>query len=340
MSGYPAKLMNLQALLAKVEATYGVAVAVAATADGQLLAISDRYPGLASLRYSDNGDMGPSPGNLGGLRRVGSVGRSIVLPVTMRFKGGGTTYATTVTPNIDTFLQIGGLTPTLAGGAYTYVPTVDGITYKSATAEYYKRAEKWTARGMLGNIKLTVDGPKAPLWLFDTVAICDTTISDSSIAAPTYPNGSVQEPVAQGCTFTMGSFVTPELKSLEFDFGRSIDNPRWDLTQAQGLAGFTPGGYSPTLKVKIASTALVASPFHTSAGLDAYRLQEAANNFGAALIMTGGSYNGFNLSMPQVQVSDVQADNENGEATWTITMVPYNSTPVVQTDIFSIVCGA
>jgi hypothetical protein len=95
---FPAKTLHTVALLAKLEATYGTAVAVTSTADGQLLAISDRTAAIVTPSWSYDGAVGPAPGNLGMLKRVGAVGRSATVSIPMRAKGAA---AVSDTPAAD-----------------------------------------------------------------------------------------------------------------------------------------------------------------------------------------------------------------------------------------------
>ena len=101
---YPSKLTNLSALLVGTEATYGVAATLAATSHGTQLALSDRHAAIFTAAHAYQGDLGPAPGNQGMLKRVAAVGRTASGTIPMRFRGAGTTYATTVLPNLHTML--------------------------------------------------------------------------------------------------------------------------------------------------------------------------------------------------------------------------------------------
>lgn len=332
----PAKLMNLSALLLKAEATYGTAVAVTSTADGHLLALSDRHAGILTLDYLYDGRLGPSPGNLGDLRRVPQAGRAITGDIPMRFRGAGTTYAATVLPSLHTPWKIAGFDSTLSGGFYTYTPTADSLTYSSGTAEYYKRGEKWTSRGTLASWGFQFDGAAPPIHTFGVRGIADTAIADASMVAPTYPNASVVEPLAAGVTCTIGSWTAIGLKSGSFAMNRTME-ARVGLEATDAHLGFAPTGYDPELRLVVETSALVGPPYHTVAGLDPYTLRSSANNFAVVLTVGGASFNRFRLNLAQAQLVDAVPGNEGAVATTELVIKPYSSTPVAN-DICSIVC--
>lgn len=332
---YPAKLMNLKALLTKLEATYGTAVSLTATTDGQLLALQDRFPGILQWNWNYNGEVGPAPGNLGMLKRQGAVGRTISGSVPMRARPAGTTYAATVLPNIHTMLKISGLDSTLATGAYTYTPTADSITYSSATVEAYQRGEKWTARGVLGSVGFDITGPQIPIFTFDVNGIADTVVADSAMVAPTYPNSSVAEPGAVGITLALGSYVAPVVRSASFRMNRSIDNPRLDLTAADVHQGFAPGGYDPEFRVTIEAPALTYP--HGTAGVDPYRAFLNGEDFALSLTVGGSAFNRWKWLAPQAQLKEFTPSNDGPVATWDLVFACRNSGLTTQTDAFRFV---
>ena len=333
--GFPAKLMNTTALLAKLEATYGTAIAATSTADGHLLALSDRFPGLMSLSYAYNGEVGPSPGNHGMLKRVGAVGRTISGQIPMRAKGAAATYAATVLPNIHTMLKISGFDSTLSSGTYTYNPTVDGITYASATMEYYKRNEKWTSRGTIADCGFTLNGPGMPIWTFDVKGIADTVITETAVVAPTYPTLTTAEPIATGVTLALGSYTAGVIRSCSFKMNRNIDNPRINLQAADAHEGFVPNGYDPELRVVVESPTLTYA--HSSSGFDPYRAKLNGEAFALALTVGSTSLNRWKLNMPQAQIVDYTPQNDGPVATVELVFKGYNSSPIVQTDAVTVV---
>lgn len=332
---YPGKLINTKALLAKLEATYGTAVAVTATADGQLLALSDRNTSVFTLDYAYGGDVGPSPGNLGMLKRVPAYGRTATGTVPMRAKPAGTTYAATVLPNIHVMAKLSGLDSTLATGAYTYTPTADSLTYSSGTMEAYDRGEKWTLRGALGSVGFDINGAGIPTWLFDIRAIVSATITDSAVAAPTYPALAVQEPVAAGCVLTLGNYTVKGLRSASFRMNRSIDTARLDLTEADAHAGFAPGGYDPEFRVTVESTALTAPT--AAGGFDPYVMRNTAEQIAINLTVGSTAFNRWKFAGPQAQLKEFTLNNDGPVATTELVFQLHTSSPIVQTDAFRFV---
>ena len=334
--GYPAKLLNTKALLAKLEATYGTAIAVTSTADGQLLALGDRTQAIVTPNWVYDGAVGPAPGNLGMLKRVAAVGRSATITVPMRAKGAAATYAATVLPNIHTMLKICGMDSTLNSGTYTYTPTPDSITYSSATMEAYARGQKWTSRGVIGSF--SIDAPNAgaiPLWTFDCRGILDTAVADAAIVAPTYPTLTTAEPTATGITLSIGSFVAPTVKSWSFKMNRSIENPRLDMTAADIHQGFVPAGYEPEFRVTVDSTALTYP--NSTSGFDPYKARLNGEAFALALTVGGTALNRWKLNMATAQLAEFTENGEGPVATTELVFRPYNSTPIVQTDCFTVV---
>jgi hypothetical protein len=331
---YPAKTLNTVALLAKLEATYGTAIAVTATADGQLLALSDRTAALVTPAWSFDGEVGPAPGNLGMLKRTAAVGRTASISVPMRAKGAATTYAATVLPNIHTMLKICGMDSTLAGGTYTYTPTADSITYGSATMEAYGRQQKYSLRGVIGSFSIEAPNLGIPVWTFDCRGIMDTAVADSAIVAPTYPTLTTQPVHAVGVVFAIGSFVAPTVKSWSFKQNRSIENPRLDMTAADGHQGFVPAGYAPEFRIVVDSTALTYP--HSTAGFDPYKALLNGEAFALSVTVGSTAYNRWILAMPTAQLVSFSEQGEGPVATTELVFAPYNSSPIVQTDAYTI----
>jgi hypothetical protein len=332
--GYPAKLLNTKALLAKLEATYGTAIAVTATADGQLLALGDRAANVVVPAWAYDGAVGPAPGNLGMLKRVAAVGRTATVTVAMRGKGAAATYAATVLPNLHTMLKICGNDSTLSSSTYTYTPTADSITYSSATMEAYARGQKYSVRGVIGSFSVEATGPGIPLWTFDCRGIFDTAVTDSAIVAPTYPTLTTAEPLATGSVFAIGSYVAPVVKSWSFKQNRRIDNPRLDLSAADAHQGFVPSGYEPEFRIVVESTALTYP--NSTSGFDPYKARLNGEAFALSVTVGSTAYNRFIISMAQAQVAEFTESGEGPTATTEIVFKPYNSSPIVQTDAYQI----
>lgn len=331
---YPAKLVNLSALLAKLEATYATAIAVTSTADGHLLALSDRYNWPFTPDYLYDGVVGPAPGNLSMLKRVPVIGRTVSGDIPMRAKGAAATYAATVLPNIHTMLKISGLDSTLSSGNMTYTPTADSVTYSSATMEAYKRGEKWSMRGCLASLGFDINTAGIPLWTFGMKGILDTAIADAAMVAPVYPTLTTAEPVATGMTLAIGSFTAVNIKSASFKMNRGLEL-RTDFTAADAIAGFVPTGYDPEFRVTLEQTALTSPT--ASGGFDPYKLRLLAEALAVNLVVGSTQFNRWKLNLPTCQLSDYSLNNEGPVATTELVFKPYNSSPIIQTDCFNVV---
>lgn len=334
---YPAKLMNTCALLSKLESTYGTAVTPAATADGQLMALSDRHQSIFTPEYNYDGAQGPAPGNLGMLKRIAAVGRTATGNVPMRAKGYGAAHTSTELPNIHVMAKISGMDSTIGSGAVTYTPTPDSATYSSATTELYQRGEKWRLRGCLASMGFEGQGAAAPIFNFQTRGIFNTVVADATLAAPTYPTLTVDEPhnVSVAMTFitSTGTWTATGLRSYSFSDNREFSE-RIDLTQADAHAGWAPAGYDPEFRVTVESTALTYPT--TTGGFDPYKMR--LNGEEVAVSMTVGSVGGVQwvFAMPQCQVSGYDQGSDGAVATTELVLKPYNSSPIVQDDAYSI----
>lgn len=338
---FPDKLMNLSALLAKLETpSYGTSMApLAAATDGQLLDLNDRHQGLFSLGYLFDGRLGPSPGNMGDLPTVGMLGRKVTGEAPMRPKGSGAAYSASVLPNIHLMRLISGFDHTVVttpgSESVTYRLTADGLAYKSATAEYFKRGEKWTAVGMLANWKSVFENMAPAMDLFDTRAICTAEIVDAAMVAPTYPALAVRPPANVGMVVTIGSYLTARVLRAEYNTNRTIDTERMSLTAADGHLGFVPSGVSPEIRMTIEAPPIVAGPFHTSAGLDPYNLAKSANVLAVSIKQGSVQYNRRTIAMPTAQLVDFTPSNDGPKATLDLVFRGHASTPVLQQDLLT-----
>jgi hypothetical protein len=110
-----------------------------------------------------------------------------------------------------------------------------------------------------------------------------------------------------------------------------------DLTAADAHLGFVPNGYDPEMRLVFETTALVGTPFQTSAGFDPYQLRSTANNFAVALTVGTVAKNKFTVNFAQAQLSDYVPGNDGPVSTTELVFKPYASTPVAN-DVLSVVC--
>lgn len=338
---YPAKTSNVSCLLMKVESTYGTFTAPAAATDAMLLALSDRYPGLIKKDWLYDGSSGPAPGHTAGLNRYAKVGPFFTGDFTMRAKGYGAAYSASNKPNIHVMLQISGMDATgsfvASSEKWTYSITPDTTTPSSGSMEYYHQGQKYAGTGALASMSYEVKQGGPPLFKFATKAIQNSDVIDASAPTPTYPTNSVLEPVAFGSAFTIGSFLTAVVRSASFDGGRNLDTARPNLNGSTAHMGWVSTEWKPKYTVTIERSAFVGSPFHTSSGIDYYKLAEAATQIGIIQQVGTAQYNRMKHNMPQSILVDVNEDTDGGVATVTLTFEPVSTTPGITYDWMTLV---
>lgn len=338
---YPTKLANLSVFLAKAETTYASPVALVASADAQLLALSDRHEGLVKRDALYKGDSGPAPGNTGMLPRFKQAGFFDTATIPFRFKGKGAAYSASVKPAGFVHFQAAGLDLAFSGGAgaekWTATPTPDATIPTALSTEYYHFGEKYAGTGALCSFGWEFGSGAPPLFTFDYQWIANGKIVDAAAPAATYPDLTVIEPIAYQGTITLGSFSAGIVRSGSFKANRKLV-ARPNLNAQSDHMGFVSTGWEPELTLVVEKTALVATPFHTSAGLDARRLMEDAGQFSVIVGWNQGTqYNRLKQTMAQCQLSGIDDTHEDGVPTWTIRMVPLPSTPGATFDWLSLV---
>ncbi len=334
----PAKLLHVLGLLAKEEAVYGTAIALTTTADGVQLQYKDRHQGAPlTFKYAYDGSLGPSVGALGQVRRVPPSGYSIEGDLPTRARPAGAAYSATVLPSIHRLLKAAGFDATIVTTAtlesVTYAPTVSTTTFTSLSMGLYTRGELWAIAGAICSAKFDFSNPEPPIWTFATRGIATLPI-DAVAPIITYPNQSVQSPLASSIGVTLGSLTANAVvMSGGFDMARSVDNPRVALSAAGAHLGYTPGDRIPVCKVVLEATALVGTPFTSSSAFDPYNLKDKATQFAFALQFGAIQYNKWTLNFPQAQVIDAVPNNNGPIATVELTIAGFNSTATSADDM-------
>lgn len=331
----PAKLVTLLGLLGKEEATYGTAIALTTTSDGLLMQFSDRnQANLWPLNYSYDGDLGPSVASGATTKRAAPAGKSVGFSLPFRAKGAGAAYAAATVPNLHKIIKACGFTGTLtstsASEKWTYVPTAEGTGYTSLTLNMYARGQLHVGLGAVGTLNIQMDNQSPPVWTMDGRAIATTAPTDVAVPSVTYPSFATIPPSATSAVVSIGSFVTPVLLSGSFSFNRGIDNPRVPISGTH--LGFVPSGRGPRLTMTIEATALVGSPYHTSAGLDPYNLRDAATSIAVSIAIGSTQYNRYTITMTTAQLMAVTDGSNGPTATWTLEFAGHGSTPVLDDD--------
>lgn len=333
-----AKPINIIGALAKIESTYGTAVALSTTSDGFLLSYPSRDGAPVSVDYAFDGTVGVNPGNLSDLPLSPPGGKSYSIDLPVRFKGAGAAYsASVVPPQAHLALQICGfdaaVTTTTTVEKWTYTPQVVTSAYKGATFGLYTRGELWAMKGGVADWSFTFDNPGPPTHTFALKAIANGDVTDVTCPSITYSANSVDPPNANGITAVIGSFTTNAVVySGSFRLGRTIE-PRVALTSGTGHEGFVPGGYKPELTLQVEDTAFVGSPYHTSAGLDPIKLREAATKITVSVQFGSTQYNRWKLTLSNAQLFNVQPAANGRAACWDLTFKPSASTPIALDDL-------
>jgi hypothetical protein len=334
-----AKTINVLGLLAKLESTYGTAVALTTTSDGLLLQYPDRNVGAPfTIDMAFDGRVGVNPGNLSDLPLSPPGGKSYKGDLPVRFKGSGAAYSTSSTPGAaHLLLQIAGFDAAVSTSTgaekWTYTPQVVTNAYKGATLGMYARGELWAAKGAVADWSFTFDNPGPPTHAFACSCIANGDVTDATLPAITYPALTTEPPNANGITMVLGSFTTNAVVySGSFRLNREI-TPRVALTSGTGHEGFIPGGYSPEFTCQVEATAFVSTPFHTSAGLDPQKLREAATKVTVSVQFGSTQYNRWKITLSNAQLFNVVPSANGRAACYDLTFKPSASTPIALDDL-------
>ena len=337
----PAKVLHLQALLGKEEATYGTALTLTASVDGlQMQFAADDTAVVFTPKYVSDGDVGPSISSLGTISRVSPTGLYYdgTIPALMRLPASA--YSATVLPGLHRLIKMAGFDAAVTTSAGTekwvYTPTNGAVQATSLTLQGYQRGETIILPGAIGNLQIAAKNGKPPIFSFPTSAIGAFPSDAAALPAGlVYPNQAVPPLTNTSVTMVFGSFsANGVLKSWDFDFGRKYSNARMNFALANPHAGFIPSARVPVLKLVLEATALVGAPYHSSVGFDPYHLWDAATELGLVSIKVGGTqYNRYTVAFNQAQVTNIVPQGEGPTATVEITVTPHCSSPVANDDV-------
>lgn len=332
-----AKTINVLGAIGKLETTYGTAVSLATT-DAILLNYPDRNVGAPiTVEYSYDGNVGPSPGNLGSLAQAQPGGKSYRGDLPVRLKGAGAAYTASVVPALaHLMLPISGFDAgTLSTStSWTYAPFAAASPYKSATMTMYARGETYPMKGVVANWAYTFDNPGPPTHTFSIFGMQSSVITDVTLPSLTYPNLSVEPPNANGIVFSWGSFTTNAVVySGSFNMNRTVE-PRVALTSGTGHEGFIPGGYTPELTLVVEATAFAGGATPTSAGYDPFLVYEAATKLALSIRFGSTQFNRWTHSFTNMQIAKPPVPTAVGRAAcYQLVLRPSASTPIAQDEM-------
>jgi hypothetical protein len=302
------KLALIIGALAKIEATYGAATALAAATDGFLLAE------LADLNedFAHDGERASPPGTTGHLPRGLPAGSFVETTLKAEPKGAGVAYSAAVKPPEDVLMRASGhdAAVTLTGGAekYVYTPTPGQSTFASAALGLYSRGGLWTLKGAMADWSWGFDGPKTPMSEYAVKALF-TSFADVAAPAIAYPAPDVIPSPAATVLFIIGGVSTLSVRKMQFKAGRGLGS-RLDCN-AGGHAGFTGSRRKPMLEVTI------EEPLTTT--YDARLKRRTAVQEALSFQVGSVQYNREKFAAPKAQLVTVKPGTDGDVATLVLT---------------------
>ncbi|NOT08398.1 MAG: hypothetical protein HOP28_09355 [Gemmatimonadales bacterium] len=331
-----AKNVNVAGVLLKEETTYAAGQTLSASTDGFELWMPGKEASIIEDGYLDDGDMGLQLGGLGSAPRVPPAGKDAKGTLKTFFRGPGVAYAANVFAPIQPALKAAGYDVALdvTGGAEkrTYTPTAEGSALTSLGMEGYHRGGKRVIGGAFLDFMVEWSDAKPPRISFPFNGIRIADVTDAALPAITYPYQSIQPPGGASVVLVLGSFAAAVVRSGSFKNNREISNVRPNLNAAGYHAGYQPGPRKPALQMLIEETALVGTPFHTSAGIDHRLLREAVTSFAVTLQIGTAAYKRLKGSFPTCQLVDYKEVESNKVAAVDLTLQINPSSPSANDD--------
>lgn len=311
-----AKSTVLFGLALDLEATYGAGGSIDLAADG--IRMTEEV--LATIEYGHDGQRGVDPASGRPLKAGPPSARQISFSPSFLVGGGGAAYSATVFPNIHRLLRMGAFDSTLVttGGSetYTYVLTPLSDTPGSGFGNAYGRGQLYALTHGYANLSYVVEAGGYMTMSADISAVIPAIPTDVSLPAITY--SSVMEPKAVAGVLSLGDFITPKWRRVEFQQNRVVTS-RMGGNATLGHEGFAVGRYDTKLIVDLEATALVGSPFHTSAGLDAFALDFARTEVTTSLQMGTIQYNKWTHTLANSQLVSVEEPSDGPTGMWRLT---------------------
>lgn len=306
--------------LGKIEATPDTLETLDATEDGLLPFIDDGGPEAPPpIDYVFDGNTGRGSGSSPiPTRRMPPAGRSQAVVIQTLFRGNADEYTALKPPpnEVHTLLRASGLTAAYAADAWRYTPTPLGNTFSRATIRRYNHGKIWNTRGTVFDFEMAAEGLGAPRVTFNGNGVLAAVPADGAQPAITLPSELIFPALAQAVVGNIGDFAfggAEHLRSVNITGGRSR-NPRVAQNLAGGHGGFFLGYMDPVFTIVMERTAAVLTPFHTSAGIDAEALREAAFAVPLAFRYGTESTERFTVGSAHAQLANVTSSNENGIA--------------------------
>lgn len=315
----------------KAEASYGAGGSLSNTTDGFELWLAAKVASLLEMGYLEDGDMGFQMAGLGEAAHVPPSGVWVKPQLPFFFRGPGAAYSASVNSVLHRIALACGFDATVVttpgSEKIDYTVTPYSATPTSLLGKFISRSEEITADGLFGN--LTIEGRDGKPWLL-TANLVGRRTGDPiarAFGTVTYPLQTVTIPLGCPAAIVFGSYTAAVLRSFRLDLGRTIENARPNLNVAGYHAGYQPGAWKTRISAVFEATSLVGSPFHTSAGLNVYKLREAATQIAFTAQQGTAQYNRLKIAAPRLQLVDYKPTMDAGVACWDTTWKPVPSLP-------------
>jgi hypothetical protein len=328
----PTKVNNIIALLGKDELTYGGGGTLNAAVDTLPLHVDDPRQGIGMTRTPlFDGDLGPDPMSLAPSRGAPPSGFKGEISPSFRFGGPGVAFSASVFSTLHKYLKWCGyqatLTSTVSAEKWEYIPEVDpwnAWNRDTAFLRALRAGEQWDLTAAMGSLSVTGEG-NTP-WKFVAKMVAQSAEPvDAAFPAVSLPN--YVYPLGSDTTISIGNYGTGRVHSFSFDDNHDLATDRDAMNAAGGYDGAVPGRRMPKVKINVEATAFVGAPFHTSSGLNPYRLHANATVIPVALQNGSEQYARVKLLMDYAQVISVVPSTKGAQPLWEIEVKPTPSAP-------------
>lgn len=296
--------IRLDALLAKIEGTYGTDAVPVAADDG--VRLSERVWSNLRIEHAFDGDRRDVTNSsaIVEAQPAPRIGRTATLEIAWDARGAGATYVSN-DHEAHALMRACGLTATLATDEYNY--TIADSGYDSVTLYAYAGGSLYKIVGTRGNMRwpITAGGLGTMRFVMQGTV---TDISTAALPSVTY-DATLPQPAA-GMTFTLGAW-SPDVYDAEFDLGAQVQ--RLDSVQdTEGIDEFDIAQFEPTLRVNARSVALGTFDPYSDARTPTARAV-------AVILGATGSYNSFELADAAGYVMDPEHPEDQGMTAWSLT---------------------
>jgi hypothetical protein len=288
-------LNNRFAVAGVIQTTRNTRTAPVAASDGMLPFLGDQVPNFDGLQAIDEGARGRSGSTIFRRRNATPTGFWRTIPYRSVMRGRpGTAYTASIRPPREIHLQL------LACGyvaTFSATPTARWI-YTRYTADQYDsgilsldcwaKGRRHSFTDVCGDFSFEAATTGEIITNPNLRGIVDTTVTEALPAALTgalagYDGPALATPVCVGGSLTIGDFLAVRVKSTSFNSNTDAGNAVVRQDSPSGLRGWVLNSFDPQLTALVEDTPLVASPFHTVAGVDLERMWQNSTTVPIAL---------------------------------------------------------